>query len=168
MSTVKRILGDYTISTVDLAGTVGTGNVTIDGLEPKVVSFRLPAGKAMKVGNALQQVRKAVKKIYQVELTLKLVPNKDKKNINPDIEVEFNPDVVLSTRDKVFAKATLEIQNFINKNNEAVRQSHFNAAKQKQDNTTASKVVNKILNKQVEQEDEEVEDNDLDDEIPFD
>lgn len=143
------------------------GVATIEGHAPTLVSFRVPAGKAVGISNALNTAKKGNRKLSEIELTLALVPNKkDKKNIHPDIDITFNPDEILKV-DRLYINSIKTVDEYIRITNERVRQSHIMVAKQRQDGTVVSRVTSKVTAKKVIEEDEDLAEDIGDDEIPF-
>lgn len=134
-----------------------------------LVSWRLPAGKAMQISNVLNEVKALNRKIQTVELDIKVVPNKnDRTNANPDLEITFNPSKELPVSDKAYAKGNLQITEFVKATNSDIRKQHFKALQAKgvsiANNASVAATARKLGVKSVE----EVEiDEDLDDQIPF-
>lgn len=134
------------------------GIAEIDGVKT-TVSLRLTAGKSFGVSKVLQEINKLKRKLHTVELELVLTPT---ASGHPDLEVKFNPNVVLAA-DKDVLVAAKEIQAHIDASNEKVRASYFRVLGNKSsasDKSTAKQLYGKV-------EDQVEDDIDLDDDIPF-
>lgn len=137
------------------------GLVTFPDQEPRLVSFRMGASKAVTIGNVLQDVEKQGLKPREVYLDLKLVTNKkDRKSIHPDIDVSFSPLEKAPTNNAVFLKAVKEVTTFVDGSNKQVYDSHVSAIKRKTSNITSAKLVQQLV-------DNSEEDEELNDSIPF-
>lgn len=127
------------------------GTVEFPGEKPVLVNFRIPAGKAVQMSNALRELDKPEHggfQKYVLNLTLSTNP-KDKSSPHPVLTIE--PDMTTKLPISGTGEYMAKIKEVIESHNNRVRTSHANA-----------KLARKTLN-----EDIEITDDVLDDTIPF-